>query len=526
MEHPSRNSWWDPVPSTDPLSRRLSGLGESLKRIGHYRNLKIQNAISIVVMATAIAISIALILTVRNTLEVEQAQRAVNRERTGLRVAATLFSSRYAGVEISWSDDRNIERITVKELPDLSDHRLIDDISRATGNAASIFRFDDASGDFICISTSVCRPDGSRILGTLMGSGEGIRALSQGKTYYGEAEVIGFPFYAAYVPIFNHTNNVTGAMVSGVRELTIKEAGDNLFLRIYLSSALLAAIFSFFGVLLARWIVSPVTFLASLFSRAEDDTCFSIAIPFCERQNEIGQLARAIKQFQESARRSNEDLWLRHHQLMLATDELNCERSRLASMNAELVVSKVKAEAATLAKSEFLANMSHELRTPMHAILSYSELGHEGVGVEDPKETKQYFSNIQRAGARLLTLLNDLLDLSKLESGKSEYKWRHLDLRDAINRVLTELKPLLKEKGLEVDIKTTASITDAVFDEQRITQVLINIMSNAIKFSEKGKRIEITLTEDFLPNKDQALRCCIAGRGPGIPKAETCRRVR
>ncbi len=164
--------------------------------------------------------------------------------------------------------------------------------------------------------------------------------------------------------------------------------------------------------------------------------------------------------------------------------------------------------------------MSHELRTPMHAILSYSEMGVQGIGVDDPEDINTYFRNIQCAGERLLTLLNDLLDLSKLESGKMEYKWRTIDFKNIVNRSIEELKPLVKEKEIKIDIKNNASHTDAVLDEQRLTQVVVNIISNAIKFSEKGKQIQITVTEDCLPNNEQALRCRIADEGPGIPEAE------
>ena len=204
--------------------------------------------------------------------------------------------------------------------------------------------------------------------------------------------------------------------------------------------------------------------------------------------------------------------------------ELSKHRNNLQQLVDEqtksLLEQKNKAEEATQAKSEFLANMSHELRTPMHAILSYSEMGVQGIGVDDPEDINTYFRNIQCAGERLLTLLNDLLDLSKLESGKMEYKWRTIDFKNIVNRSIEELKPLVKEKDIKIDIRNHASHTDAVLDEQRLTQVVVNIISNAIKFSEKGKQIQITVTEDCLPNNEQALRCRIADEGPGIPEAE------
>jgi PAS domain S-box-containing protein len=181
---------------------------------------------------------------------------------------------------------------------------------------------------------------------------------------------------------------------------------------------------------------------------------------------------------------------------------------------------KNKAEEATRAKSAFLANMSHELRTPMHAILSYSEMGAEGNSISDPAKTLKYFNNIRLAGNRLLGLLNNLLDLSKLESGKTEYHWQYTDFTSLIYRSIKELEPLLNSKHVNIGVKNSASNTDIIADHQRITQVIINILSNAIKFSGQGSHIQVEIADDRLPNDDAALRCVIADEGPGIPQAE------
>ena len=174
------------------------------KMISLLHQLKLRTLISAVVMITALAISTALTLTVRSTLSIDQAERAIGREITGLNIAATLLSSRYPDVQISWSDDRHINRITVTKLPDFGDQTLIDDISRATGDPASIFKIDETRGDFVRISTSVRRADGSRVIGTYLGQEDGrTKALLQGHFYNGEVDVLGVPFFAVYAPIFN-----------------------------------------------------------------------------------------------------------------------------------------------------------------------------------------------------------------------------------------------------------------------------------------------------------------------------------
>ncbi len=152
-------------------------------------------------------------------------------------------------------------------------------------------------------------------------------------------------------------------------------------------------------------------------------------------------------------------------------------------------------ERAAKAKSEFLANMSHELRTPMHAILSFSKFGLKKCAAANVPELEEYFGIIRDSGTRLLGLLNDLLDLAKLESGKMVLKKSHDDFLSVIEHTKVELSPLLTERSiiLKTDVQTVN--TKSSFDKQRMIQVLINLISNAIKFSPKGSEICVTVME-------------------------------
>ncbi|MFZ1108892.1 MAG: ATP-binding protein [Rhodomicrobium sp.] len=185
-----------------------------------------------------------------------------------------------------------------------------------------------------------------------------------------------------------------------------------------------------------------------------------------------------------------------------------------------LIERKERAEQAVKAKSEFLSNMSHELRTPMHAILAYSEIGLLAIGEGDTQETQKYFENIQLSGKRLLILLNDLLNLSKMDANKMVYKRDHGDLKEVVERTLVELDPLLKGKNLKVRVKLGEQDTDAIFDKYHMVQVLVNLLSNAIKFSNADSEISIELSEERLPDEKPGLRCKVIDQGPGIPENE------
>jgi signal transduction histidine kinase len=172
-------------------------------------------------------------------------------------------------------------------------------------------------------------------------------------------------------------------------------------------------------------------------------------------------------------------------------------------------------EAANRHKSEFLANMSHELRTPLNAIIGFSEVLQEKLFGELNEKQAEYTSDILTSGQHLLSLINEILDLSKVEAGRMELELAPFDLPLAIDNARTFVRERAVKHGITLDIDVDHRLGEYVGDERKIKQILLNLLSNAVKFTPEGGRICITANKT-----DNGAEISVSDTGIGIPPAE------
>ena len=165
-------------------------------------------------------------------------------------------------------------------------------------------------------------------------------------------------------------------------------------------------------------------------------------------------------------------------------------------------------------KSQFLANMSHELRTPLNAILGYTELIQDNIYGETPEKMRGVLDRIQKNGRHLLGLINDVLDLSKIEAGQLNLALGDYSLKDVVHTVYSAVESLANEKGVALKVDMAPQLPAARGDERKLTQVLLNLVGNAIKFTDTG---EVRITASAA---NGAFTVAVRDTGPGISQAD------
>ena len=198
-------------------------------------------------------------------------------------------------------------------------------------------------------------------------------------------------------------------------------------------------------------------------------------------------------------------------QTFAAQSVLAIQNARLFS---EIGEKSRQLEVASQHKSQFLANMSHELRTPLNAILGYTELILDNIYGEVPDKARVTLERIQNNGRHLLGLINDVLDLSKIEAGQLSLSLTDYSIKDVVHNVYGAVESLATAKNLALKVELPTDLPPARGDERRLTQVLLNLVGNAIKFTDTG---EVAIKTS---NVDGTLTVAVHDTGPGISEAD------
>ena len=297
------------------------------------------------------------------------------------------------------------------------------------------------------------------------------------------------------------------AILAGNRNVQILAAGTGLLFVLLL------------GLFASRWLSRPLEAAAST-AEAVHDGDLSVRMP-TEGPREIAHLAESfnkmltdINDYQNSLEQKVER---RTAKMRKAQDALRAERASLAERidlrTRELRAANVELARSARMKDEFLAGMSHELRTPLNAVLGLTESLEEGTYGDLNERQIDTLKIIEDSGRHLLALINDILDVAKVEAGEMQLDLRETDVRQVCESSLNLVQQTARKKSLQLNFDHDDTVTGLICDERRLKQILVNLLSNAVKFTSEGS---VTLKVKGLPEQE-AVSLSVSDTGIGIP---------
>jgi signal transduction histidine kinase/CheY-like chemotaxis protein len=399
---------------------------------------------------------------------------------------------------------------------------LVDEVKRLMGGTATIFV--KHGTNFVRVCTNVERADGSRAVGTILDpKGKAIINIRKGIPFYGVVDILGRSYLTGYDPIVDKNGEIVGVWYVGYLINTLARLGEGIQNTKILDNGFLALVDPKKDVLFQsahastnliseaigewrrqgkpeRWTTNNWNLRVVPFQQWDMVVLAGTYLPDVTRETwqQVAGVFGVITFVIIGVLIIAYGFALRLSSALVKAEKLQIEAQEARKVADE---SRDAAEEANRTKSSFLANMSHELRTPMNAIIGYTEILSEDAKDDGNESYLPDLQKIHQAAKHLLGLINDVLDLSKIEAGKMTIFTEVFDIKSTIDNAVATIKPLVDKKGNSLEVHCPEDIGQMRSDITKVRQALFNLLSNASKFTENG-RVRLDVAREKTPAGD------------------------
>ncbi len=310
-------------------------------------------------------------VVIMQRIDQQVSDTSLQSQKLNLRVAALLLQDADPELKVTIGADGETTKLILPEIPDLSSHELIDRIGTATSETVTVFAWVPEEKDFVRVSTNIIKPDGQRAVGTMLGNGSAAYApVTSGKTFRGEAVILGTAYITQYTPIFNPSGDVVGILYVGIEKAEVTEVASAIQWRIAVSGIVVALAAGILLVVLLRWQLGPLHVLGNTIARFVDRD-FSGDVAYTARKDEIGVIADGLVRWKETAGQIKEAEEARVSAEKRNEDERVQQRNRLAKELEETVgqiVSSVRQATEGMMRStrQMRDSADHSVRQSSH----------------------------------------------------------------------------------------------------------------------------------------------------------------
>jgi methyl-accepting chemotaxis protein len=261
-------------------------------------DVKVTSAIVCLVVVTIILSITAVTFAVYSSLGTALRAQAIEQQNANLKTAATILSGNLPGSEAKWSENGDLDGLVAWAMPrQFLNHDIVDSIVRLTGESATIFGWDEAQQDFVRMTTTILDEKGERILGTVLGkTSPAYESVVAGKAYFGEATIVGRPYYTAYQPIVDQSGKSLGVLYVGVDRARVDNTIQQLLQLLLAVGGGVLVVLGVAGFFVARQLLAPVPRLARVMETISGGH-YAAAVPYVARNNEVGAMAKSVEVF-------------------------------------------------------------------------------------------------------------------------------------------------------------------------------------------------------------------------------------